>query len=347
MSVAYKVVTWNRNKLVYDALLLALMAGYLTAFLHFSPAAASPPDEQARHIRAYGSLAFLMLTVILCIGPLARIDTRFLPLLYNRRHFGVMTFAVALAHANAVLGWYFAYSPANPYVALLSSNTSFARLAGFPFETLGLAALLILAVLAVTSHDFWLHFLGAPLWKGLHMMVYAAFALLVAHVSLGATMEPGRGALALVVGGCALVVAGLHLFTGWRTDASPVPPVPEAPWLNAGAASALADGRAIKVAFADGTSAAVFRQGNRLSAVSNACAHQNGPLSEGRVMDGFITCPWHGYQYRLHDGCSPPPFTEKIATYRLKLVGGDVWIDPRANPHGTPVEPVLAEAGAL
>ena len=346
MSVAYKVVTWNRNKLVYDAILLALIAGYLTAFLHFAPAAALPPDEQARHIRAYGSLAFLMLTVILCIGPLSRIDTRFLPLLYNRRHFGVMTFAVALAHGNAVLGWYFAYSPANPYVALLSSNTSFARLAGFPFETLGLAALLILAVLAVTSHDFWLHFFGAPLWKALHMMVYAAFALIVAHVSLGAMMEPGRGALALVVGGCAVLVTGLHLFTGWRTDPSPAPPELEAPWLNAGAVSAIADGRAIKVTFADGTSAAVFRQGTKLSAVSNACAHQNGPLSEGRVVDGCITCPWHGYQYRLHDGCSPPPFTEKIATYRLKLVGGDVWIDPRANPEGTPVEPVLAEAGA-
>jgi hypothetical protein len=31
-----------------------------------------------------------MLTIILSIGPLCRLDRRFLPLLYNRRHFGVL-----------------------------------------------------------------------------------------------------------------------------------------------------------------------------------------------------------------------------------------------------------------
>ena len=49
-------------------------------------------------IRAFGTCAFVMLTAILWIGPLARLDRRFLPLLYNRRHFGVLTFLVALVH---------------------------------------------------------------------------------------------------------------------------------------------------------------------------------------------------------------------------------------------------------
>src|SRR2546428_6173232 len=43
-------------------------------------------------IRAAGSAAFLLLHVVLCIGPLCRLDSRFLPLLYNRRHLGVVTF---------------------------------------------------------------------------------------------------------------------------------------------------------------------------------------------------------------------------------------------------------------
>jgi nitrite reductase/ring-hydroxylating ferredoxin subunit len=77
-----------------------------------------------------------------------------------------------------------------------------------------------------------------------------------------------------------------------------------------------------------------------LSAVSNLCAHQNGPLGEGRIVDGCITCPWHGYQYRPEDGCAPPPFTERLATYRLRVANGMVLLDPRANPPGTPVEPV-------
>ncbi|WP_370198074.1 Rieske (2Fe-2S) protein, partial [Roseibium sp.] len=69
--------------------------------------------------------------------------------------------------------------------------------------------------------------------------------------------------------------------------------------------------------------------------------HQNGPLGEGKVLWGCITCPWHGYQYNLADGCAPAPFTEKIATYKLKLVGSTVLLDPNALPPGTYVEPVV------
>ena len=57
-------------------------------------------------IRAFGTCAFLMLTIILSIGPLARLDRRFLPLLYNRRHFGVLTFLVALLHASFMVDWF-------------------------------------------------------------------------------------------------------------------------------------------------------------------------------------------------------------------------------------------------
>jgi DMSO/TMAO reductase YedYZ heme-binding membrane subunit len=40
--------------------------------------------------------------------------------------------------------------------------------------------------MAATSHDFWLHNLTAPVWKRLHMLVYPAYGLLIAHVTLGA-----------------------------------------------------------------------------------------------------------------------------------------------------------------
>ena len=64
------------------------------------------------------------------------------------------------------------------------------------------------------------------------------------------------------------------------------------------------------------------------------------------MVDGCITCPWHGYQYRLEDGCAPPPFTEKLATYRLRLDGRRVLLDPRPNPPGTRVEPLPVAASA-
>ncbi|MGY9054251.1 MAG: Rieske (2Fe-2S) protein, partial [Alphaproteobacteria bacterium] len=74
---------------------------------------------------------------------------------------------------------------------------------------------------------------------------------------------------------------------------------------------------------------------------SNACAHQNGPLGEGQILFGCVTCPWHGFLYNVVDGCSPAPFTEKVPTYRVRLTDdGTVQVDPDANPPGTYVEPV-------
>src|ERR1700692_411875 len=118
-----------------------------------------------------------MLTTTLAIGPLARLDSRFLPLLYNRRHFGVLTCAVAGGHVAAVLGWYFNYS-ATPIIAgLLGADTSYGQLHGFPFIPFGIAAFVILLGLAAPSHDFWLAFLTPPVWKALHRLIYAAYML--------------------------------------------------------------------------------------------------------------------------------------------------------------------------
>ncbi|MFX9093383.1 Rieske (2Fe-2S) protein, partial [Acinetobacter baumannii] len=76
-------------------------------------------------------------------------------------------------------------------------------------------------------------------------------------------------------------------------------------FVDVGPARAIPDGRAITVTLS-GERVAVFRDGRRICAISAVCRHQNGPLGEGRIIDGLITCPWHGYQYQPEDGCSPP-----------------------------------------
>jgi nitrite reductase/ring-hydroxylating ferredoxin subunit/DMSO/TMAO reductase YedYZ heme-binding membrane subunit len=349
MSAGYRPVGWNRSKLVYDAVLAAAVVVYLTVFLQFAPrfqGVTLPVDGAVARMQAFGTCAFLMLTVALSIGPLARLDRRFLPLLYNRRHLGVATAVVAAIHASHVLGWYYAFSPTDPYVALLSANTSYGQLLGFPFEALGLAALLILAVLAATSHDFWLAFLTPPVWKAIHFGIYAAYVLVVAHIGLGALQGDDGPLMGIVAALSVAAVVGLHLAAAAKRRRA-IDTEAATGWVVVPGADGLAPGRAITVRFADGTAAAVFRDGDRLAAVSNVCAHQNGPLGEGRILDGCVTCPWHGYQYRLLDGRAPPPFTERIATYNLTRDGGRVLIDPRPNPPGTPTEGIaLAAASA-
>lgn len=352
MSVGYRPVQWNRFKLGYDIALGLGVAAYLILYLRFVPGwveAATIGGAELR-MRAFGTCTFWMLTVILCIGPLARLDRRFLPLVYNRRHFGVLTFFVAIAHLYAVLGWYAAFSPIDPWTALLVANTDITSFVGFPFEWLGMAALAILFAMAATSHDFWLAFLGARTWKTLHMAVYGAYGLVVMHVVLGVVQAEESGAFPIAVALSLAAVGGLHIAAGRleeRRDRAETPPDggPEG-WVKAVRIDALEDGRGQTVTLPSGERAAVFRYGMKISALWNACAHQNGPLGEGRILDGCVTCPWHGFQYDPETGCAPAPFTEKVPTFRVKRDGDYVLIDPVPLPPGTRTPPIVLEETA-
>ena len=350
MSVKYIPVQWNRNKWIYDAIMLAGVAAFLWMFLHVSPDLLShefPINPQIHNARAFGACAFVMLTVILCIGPLARIDPRFLPLLYNRRHFGVMTVFVAITHASYIVNWYFAFSRSDKYEAVLFANTSYTQLAGFPFEVFGVFALIVLAILAATSHDFWMKFLTPPVWKRLHSLIYLAYIAVVAHVSLGILQDQQNHTFTVIFIGGAGAVAGLHLWAALRERGKGDDPgaVTEG-WVTICEAGDITEGFAKIKILPNGERVAVFRQNGKLSAISNACAHQNGPLGEGRVIDCLVTCPWHGFQYDVTSGRSPAPFTEKIPTYNLRLKGSVVQVHPDANPPGTFVEPVPIEETA-
>ena len=175
MSTGFRAVQWNRDKVVYDAILVTGVALFLGGFVIIARQL-HPPNTAADAIdiwiRATGSCAFLMLTVILCIGPLARLERKFLPLLYNRRHFGVLTFLIAATHGWLMVEWYAAQNALPDLLAEITSIKGYDRFIGFPFKVLGLSALLVLFLMAATSHDFWLAFLGPPAWKALHMLLY-------------------------------------------------------------------------------------------------------------------------------------------------------------------------------
>jgi nitrite reductase/ring-hydroxylating ferredoxin subunit/DMSO/TMAO reductase YedYZ heme-binding membrane subunit len=339
MSSAFRAVQWNRTKLVYDAILLAGVALYIGAYMILAYWFDPPKDLPAAIdlcIRAFGSCAFLMLTIILSIGPLARLDRRFLPLLYNRRHFGVLTFFVALLHASFVVEWFAVQDALPSLYDELSKVSDYGKFIGFPFKALGILALLILFLMAATSHDYWLVFLTPPVWKGLHMALYAAYGLVVMHVALG-IMQTDRNPLipAMLASGFVIVTL-LHLVAGWRERSGDRAGARGSDgWLAVGPPLSIPDKGARIVTPPDGERIAVFRDGTQIGALSNLCAHQNGPIGEGRIIDGCVTCPWHGYQYRLEDGRAPPPFTEKLVTYRVRIAHGVVEVDPRPLPPGT------------
>ena len=90
----------------------------------------------------------------------------------------------------------------------------------------------------------------------------------------------------------------------------------------------------------------LFNVNGEILAIDAICPHQGGPLVDGSLEGTMVTCPWHGYQYLPETGASPPPFTEKVSTFHTQIVNGRVWIDPKPNPPGTPVEPArIPDAG--
>ncbi len=346
MGHQYKAIQWNGNKIVYDLYLFAFVAIFIGVFMFVglqTHASGHSADPVVLAIRALGTAAFSLLTIILAIGPLARMNKRFLTLLYNRRHLGVVTFLVASAHFGLALFWYHSSGPLNPFVSLFVSNPLYDSIPGFPFETLGFAAFLIMMAMAVTSHDFWLNNLSAPVWKALHMLVYPAYALLVMHIVLGALMTEKSMTYPIMTAATFVGVSSLHLIAGlreWGAD-SGMKQLKEKGWVDVCAPDDIAEKRAVITPLPKGDRVAIFRYDGKISAVTNACRHQNGPLGEGRVIDGCITCPWHGWQYRPDDGISPPPFTEKISTYNVRIEEGRVLLDPKPNKPGTRVEPAL------
>ncbi|MFK7959259.1 MAG: ferric reductase-like transmembrane domain-containing protein [Phycisphaerales bacterium] len=348
MSHRYIAVQWNRHKRRYDIGIVAAVLAFLITFVVVATMQATPETQLSPPIlliRAFGIAAFTLLHVVLAIGPLARLTPRAEALRYNRRHLGVTVFVLGLLHALASIGFYGAFGDRNPISALLAGYSSFGSLSGFPFEWLGFLALIILFLLAATSHDFWLATLGPRGWKRLHGLVYVAYVLLVGHIVLGALQtERWSGyPIMLAVGG--VFLATLHIAAAGkqrgieRREREAATSSDEDGWIDAGQATDIPDDGAVTIRPPVGGAIAVFRHKGCVSAVANQCAHQGGPLGEGRIIDGCITCPWHGYQYRPADGQSPPPYEEKLPTHDVRVQNGRVQIRIQPNLSGTAVTP--------
>ena len=356
MSAAYRAIDWNRQKRLYDLTLGGLLVLGLGTFVGVSLIVSPNVTAETLIIRGCSVSALLLLHVILCIGPLARLDTRFLPLLYNRRHLGVTMFLLALVHGGFAVVQFHSLGDENPLVSVFTAYRRdyqvFAdgrvNVAHFPFEPFGVAALVILFLMAATSHDFWLRTLGASFWKAMHLGVYAAYGLVLVHVALGALQSERSVVYPTLLTLGFVMVGGLHLAAARKEQHLDKTQklAEQDEFVNVCWIGELVEGRG-KVVLVDEQRVALFRHQGRLFATSNVCRHQGGPLGEGRIIDNCITCPWHGWNYQPEDGCSPPPFKEVVATYDTRILDGRVWVRTKANPLQTRCTGSAVPPGAM
>ncbi|WP_237052027.1 Rieske 2Fe-2S domain-containing protein [Mycobacterium avium subsp. hominissuis] len=85
------------------------------------------------------------------------------------------------------------------------------------------------------------------------------------------------------------------------------------------------DGR-VMTAVIDGRSLALTRCAGTLGALANRCPHQGGPLGEGSIENGWLRCPWHGYDYHPTTGIPPAGFTDAPTAFTVREHDGHAWV---------------------
>lgn len=85
-----------------------------------------------------------------------------------------------------------------------------------------------------------------------------------------------------------------------------------------------------------GREVAVFNLDGELVALDGRCHHKGGPVGDGHVRDGIVTCPRHWWRYDIRTGCLVGRPEVSLERFPLRVSGGRVLVDV---PPAPPEEP--------
>ncbi|MGH7872015.1 MAG: Rieske 2Fe-2S domain-containing protein [Candidatus Binatia bacterium] len=78
---------------------------------------------------------------------------------------------------------------------------------------------------------------------------------------------------------------------------------------------------------ADGMPVLLLRKDGRIYAIAETCAHLRGPLSEGKLADTTVTCPWHWSRFSLVDGLVlAGPSAHAQPVFEVKVSEGQIEV---------------------
>ena len=103
-------------------------------------------------------------------------------------------------------------------------------------------------------------------------------------------------------------------------------------WFTIATIDELPDGAAL-AATAGGVEVAVFNHGGELHALDNRCLHRGGPLAQGVMRDGVVTCPFHLWRYEVMTGRCIGSSGAALRRYKVRAQGGRIEVlVPRPAP---------------
>jgi nitrite reductase/ring-hydroxylating ferredoxin subunit len=77
----------------------------------------------------------------------------------------------------------------------------------------------------------------------------------------------------------------------------------------------------------EGTEVLVANVAGEYKAIGAICTHEGGPLPEGELYEGIVTCPYHAGEFDLRTGeaVTPPP-TENEPVYDVRVEGDEIQV---------------------
>ena len=65
----------------------------------------------------------------------------------------------------------------------------------------------------------------------------------------------------------------------------------------------------------------------KITALLGICPHRGGPLGQGAIHGEYVVCPWHAWEWNCTTGENDMDPTKKVATYEVKIEGGDILLN--------------------
>jgi nitrite reductase (NADH) small subunit len=96
--------------------------------------------------------------------------------------------------------------------------------------------------------------------------------------------------------------------------------------VKVGAVSGLQPGSVMEAMVA-GACYAICNVEGRIHALEGTCPHRGGPLGQGAVNAGQLTCPWHAWEFDCRTGAHDYDPQIRVTTYAVEIAGDDILID--------------------
>ncbi len=81
-----------------------------------------------------------------------------------------------------------------------------------------------------------------------------------------------------------------------------------------------------KAVSVDGKDIALFKTEGAVYAMDSVCPHRGGPLGEGHIENGEVTCPWHAWSFNVKTGECQTMLGIMQPTFPVKIEGDDILV---------------------